>query len=75
MPPPARDPRIRAAEQALHELGISGSAEIGGHEGEILVLQVAHHAWEGLLDEEAIRVADRMKALGFRYVALDFAPN
>lgn len=74
-PHPAVDPRVEEAERVLHELGISGSAEISGHEDEILVLSVADHEWEALLEDRGAYVAERMKALGFRYVALDFAPS
>jgi PP-loop superfamily ATP-utilizing enzyme len=68
------DPRIARAERALAEHGLFGATvEVEGHEREIAALRVPDGAWERLLGPDGVAVADAVKAVGFRYVALDFA--
>ncbi len=71
----ARDPRVEAAERLLAEAGISGAeVEVEGHEREVAALRVTAGAWEGMLGDDGRRLADGVRALGFRYVALDLLP-
>ena len=68
------DVRIAAAERALAEHGVFGATvEVEGHEREIAALRVPEAAWARMLGPEGVRLADAVKAAGFRYVALDLA--
>jgi PP-loop superfamily ATP-utilizing enzyme len=69
------DARIAAAERALAEHGLDGaSVEVEGHEREIAALRVADAEWARMMGPDGVRLADAVKAAGFRYVALDLAP-
>lgn len=66
------DPRIATAGRALAEHGVHGAAvEVEGHEREIAALHVPEGAWERMMGPDGVRIADAVKAAGFRYVALD----
>ena len=65
------DSQIRQAQAILAEAGIEGAVRVEGHADAIAVLQIRAEAWGELLGETGVRVADRLKALGFRYVAVD----
>lgn len=66
------DPRIAAAERALAEHGVHGAeVDIEGHEREIAALHVPESAWARVMGPDGVRIADAVKAAGFRYVALD----
>jgi len=68
------DARIAAAGRALAEHGVHGaSVEVEGHEREIAALRVPASAWARMLGPDGVRIADAVKATGFRYVALDLA--
>ena len=68
------DARIAAAERALAEQGLYGAVvEVEGHEREIAALRVPEAAWARMLGPDGVRLADAVKAAGFRYVALDLA--
>lgn len=68
------DERIARAERVLAEHGFAGAeVAVEGHEREIAAVRAPAAAWERLAGEEGARVAAEVKALGFRYVALDFA--
>ena len=68
------DPRIAAAERALAEHGLCGAeVEVEGHEREIAALRVPEAAWARMMGPDGVRLADAVKAAGFRYVALDLA--
>jgi PP-loop superfamily ATP-utilizing enzyme len=69
------DERAAAAGRLLAEHGLAG-AEVGveGHEREIAAIRVRGGDWERLVGDEGVRLAARVKALGFRYVALDLLP-
>lgn len=67
----APDPRAARARELLAERGIAGEVEVEGHQGEIAALRVAGSAWERLVGEEGERLTEALRALGFRYVALD----
>ncbi|MFL5383298.1 MAG: hypothetical protein ACJ8GN_12335 [Longimicrobiaceae bacterium] len=68
------DPRIAATQRALAEHDVHG-AEVGveGHEREIAALRVPGAAWARMMGPDGVRIADAVKAVGFRYVALDLA--
>jgi len=69
------DPRIAAAGRALADHGVHGAVvEVEGHEREIAALRVPEAAWERMMGPDGVRLADAVKAAGFRYVALDLAP-
>jgi hypothetical protein len=66
------DARVAAAERALEDEGVYGaSVEVEGHEREIAALRVPGAAWARMLGPDGVRLADAVKAAGFRYVALD----
>jgi hypothetical protein len=71
----AADPRLRAAGAILAEWGLSGvELRVEGHAAEIGSLRVPASAWERLAGEEGARLAEALKGLGLRYVALDLEP-
>ena len=66
------DPRIAHAERALAEQGLHGATvEVEGHEREIAALRVPEAEWARMIGPDGVRLADAVKAAGFRYVALD----
>ncbi|MBW3571590.1 MAG: hypothetical protein KY467_10830 [Gemmatimonadetes bacterium] len=69
----AHDPRIAAAERVLAGHGVSAELSAEGHEREIAAVRVAEDAWARMLGDEGAAVAAEVRALGFRYVALDLA--
>lgn len=69
------DPRVSAAEAVLRELGVDGRVEVRGHEGEMACLRLAERDRATLAGERGERIAERVRALGFRFVALDLAPD
>jgi hypothetical protein len=70
------DARVAAAERALAEHGVHGAVvEVEGHEREIAALRVPEAEWERMMGPDGVRLADAVKAAGFRYVALDLAPT
>jgi PP-loop superfamily ATP-utilizing enzyme len=70
-----RVPREREAEMILRELGIIGaSVQSAGHDGEVAVLFLSASHHDLLFEERRLEVAERLKRLGFRYVALDLQP-
>lgn len=68
------DPRIGAAERVLAGHGVAADVSVEGHEREIAAVRVAAGAWARMLGDEGAAIAAEVKALGFRYVALDLAP-
>jgi PP-loop superfamily ATP-utilizing enzyme len=68
------DPRIAQAERVLAGHGVAADVSIEGHEREIAAVRVAQDAWARMLGDEGAAIAAEVKALGFRYVALDLAP-
>lgn len=69
------DLRIAAAERVLAGHGVAADVSIEGHEREIAAVRVAEDAWGRMLGDEGAAIAAEVKALGFRYVALDLAPQ
>ncbi len=68
------DERVARAERLLAARGFAGAqVSVEGHEREIAALRVPAEAWERLAEDEGALAAE-VKALGFRYVALDLAP-
>ena len=65
------DDRIGRAERVLAAHGVAAEVSVEGHEREIAAVRVADGAWERLLGDEGAAIAAEVKALGFRYVALD----
>ncbi len=65
------DPRIAAAERLLAGHGVAADVSVEGHEREIAAIRVADDAWTRMLGEDGAAIAAEVKALGFRYVALD----
>jgi PP-loop superfamily ATP-utilizing enzyme len=70
----AADPRVHRAAELLARHGIPGEVSVEGHEGEIAALWVPADAWSLLVDGDSGPVAREVKALGFRYVAVDLLP-
>lgn len=69
------DERVARAGALLAERGIAGEVSVEGHQAEIATLRVADGAWERVAGEEGAALVDDLKALGFRYVALDLEPG
>lgn len=69
------DPRAGLARALLAERGIAAEVSVEGHQAEIAALRVPEEAWERVAGEEGARLADELKGLGFRYVALDLEPG
>ncbi|CAN5587465.1 hypothetical protein BH24GEM3_BH24GEM3_17210 [soil metagenome] len=64
--------RERRAAELLRELGVECvRVEAAGHQGEIAALSAPAGELERLLGEQAPTLAADLRALGFRYVALD----
>lgn len=62
------------AEQVLAERGFAGvRVEPAGPGGEVAALAVPAALWERMLGPEGRAAADGVRALGFRYVAVDLA--
>ncbi|HET7274622.1 MAG TPA: hypothetical protein VFI91_05555 [Longimicrobiaceae bacterium] len=60
------------ATAVLEELGFNDArVTTAGPNGEIAAITVAPADWERAAGEAAAEIADRLKKLGFRYVALD----
>lgn len=69
------DPRIAAAERVLAGHGVAADVSVEGHEREIAAVRVEGDAWGRMLGDEGAAIAAEVKALGFRYVALDLAAD
>ncbi|HST61424.1 MAG TPA: hypothetical protein VLK84_22150 [Longimicrobium sp.] len=68
------DARIPAAERVLATHGVYGAeVSVEGHEREIAALRVPDGAWQRMMGDDGAAIAAEVKALGFRYVALDLA--
>ena len=70
----ADDPRVAEAERVLAAHGVAADVSVEGHEREIAAVRVGEDAWPRMLGDEGAAIAAEVKALGFRYVALDLAP-
>ncbi len=62
----AADARVGAIEAILAREGIAGSAAVAGFAGDVAAVRVAPEALARLAE-----LAPEIKALGFRYVALE----
>jgi PP-loop superfamily ATP-utilizing enzyme len=69
--------RLRAAERLLRENGYPAAAvALRGAAADIAAVALPRADFERITAEpEALRVTGRLRALGFRYVALDLAPR
>ena len=65
----AADARLAAVEAILAREGIAGQATVAGHMGDVAALAVAPVHLARLAE-----LAPEIKALGFRYVAIELAP-
>ncbi|HET6230850.1 MAG TPA: hypothetical protein VFE05_12325 [Longimicrobiaceae bacterium] len=73
--PASPEERISAALAVLAAAGLpSAEVSVEGHEREIAAVRVPADAWEWMLGGEGTRAAAAIKALGFRYVAVDLLP-
>jgi PP-loop superfamily ATP-utilizing enzyme len=70
----APDFRAARAAELLAAHGIAARVSVEGHEGEIAALRVPADAFERFVDADAGPLAREVKALGFRYVAVDLLP-
>lgn len=69
------DPRLAQAESLLSEEGLSGATVTAeGPQGEIAAVRVDAGGWARLMEDENAAVIAGIRALGFRYVALDLLP-
>lgn len=67
------DSRVAEAERVFAIHGVAADVSVEGHEREIAAVRVAEDAWGRILGDEGAAIAAEVKALGFRYVALDLA--
>jgi PP-loop superfamily ATP-utilizing enzyme len=68
------DARIHDAERVLAMHGVYGAeVSVEGHEREIAAVRVPDGAWHRMMGDEGAAIAAEVKALGFRYVALDLS--
>jgi PP-loop superfamily ATP-utilizing enzyme len=65
------DPRVAEAERVFAAHGVAAEVSVEGHEREIAAVRVAGDGWSRMLGDEGAAIAAEIKALGFRYVALD----
>jgi PP-loop superfamily ATP-utilizing enzyme len=66
------DDRIGRAERVLAMHGVYGAeVSVEGHEREIAAVRVPDGAWARMMGDEGAAIAAEVRALGFRYVALD----
>ena len=64
---PADDPRVEAAERLLAEQGVSGArVRVAGHEREVAAVVAPPATFARLVE-----LAPAIRALGFRYIALE----
>lgn len=66
----AADARVAAIEAILAREGLPGSAAVAGFAGDVAALSVAPESLARLAE-----LAPEIKALGFRYVAVELAPG
>lgn len=64
---------IREAEHILAGAGVSARVTASGHDGSVAVVTAAPGSWPALVGGPGAEIARRIRALGFRYVALDLA--
>ena len=69
--------REEAAARVLAENGVAGAVvRAGGPDGEVALLSAPRAEWERLLDpRDGAGLVERIRALGFRYVALDLGDD
>lgn len=69
---------MTAAERAVEQLAGLGYPDADvraeGPQGEIAAVRVAPECWARAAGDDAARIDAALRALGFRYVALDLAP-
>ncbi len=76
MATPSAAERERRAAELLREMGLEGvRIDAAGHQGEIAALSAPADEFERLVGEGASGLAADLRALGFRYVALDLADS
>lgn len=67
------DAAVREAERLLAGAGISARVSASGHDASVAVVTAEPAAWPALLGAAGADLARRIRALGFRYVAIDLA--
>jgi hypothetical protein len=66
------DARLAAAGAVLEAHGVRGaSVQAEGTSGEIAAIRVPGDAWEMLVSDAGAALSAQVRALGFRYVAVD----
>lgn len=63
--------RSGAAERLLREAGIAARVTAAGHDGSVAKVGLSRELWPRLTEPGGDRLAERIRALGFRYVAID----
>lgn len=67
--------RVRDAERVLAEAGFPGRVTACGHDGSVAAVAVPPDAWRQLAGPAGQGVVARIRAAGFRYVALELEPR
>jgi hypothetical protein len=66
---------VNAAQSVLLEHGLFGAELTAeGPQGEIAALRVPASQWERMMSDDSEALVAAIRALGFRYVALDLQP-
>lgn len=66
--------RVAEAQRVLAAYDLKGASVVAsGHTGEIAALSVPGAEWARLIGPAGSRLSEDIRALGFRYVALDLA--
>jgi hypothetical protein len=69
-------PALQEARAILQQAGVTGChLEAAGPEGEVLLLQLTEAEENRLFGPEGSQLRARLRAVGFRYVATDLAPE
>lgn len=68
--------RLARAEAVLHQHGCTGArVSAAGIDGEIAAVALPEIRFNALLGEQRESLAEQIRALGFRYVAVDLDPR
>ena len=59
------------AERLLLDAGLPARVTAAGHDGSVAKIRLERDLWPRLTESDGRRLAERIRLLGFRYVAID----
>ena len=66
--------RLKEVQGVLVRHGVAGArVEVAGHTEEIVALAIPDAMWKRMLGSDGRAISEQIRALGFRYVAVDLA--